>query len=53
MRGRMQGARVDNSARTVITQDPDMPITCVGIPKKILAKVAEPAIIKGLRKYER
>lgn len=52
MRGRMQGARVDNSARTVITQDPDMPITCIGVPKKILAKVAEPAIIKGLRKYK-
>lgn len=51
MRGRMQGARVDNSARTVITQDPDMPITCIGVPRKILAKVAEPSIIKGLRKY--
>lgn len=52
MRGRMQGARVDNSARTVITQDPDMPITCIGVPRKILAKVAEPGIIKGLRKYK-
>lgn len=51
MRGRMQGARVDNSARTVITQDPNMPITCIGVPRKILAKVAEPSIIKGLRKY--
>ena len=51
MRGRMQGARIDNSARTVITQDPFMPIDCIGVPRKILAKVAEPSIIKGLRKY--
>lgn len=51
MRGRMQGARVDYSGRTVITCNPDMPIDCVGIPKKILAKIAEPNIIKGLRHY--
>lgn len=52
MRGRMQGARVDNSARTVITCDPNMPITCIGVPRKILKTVAEPGIIKGLRNYK-
>lgn len=51
MRGRMQGTRVDNSARTVITCDPEMPIDTIGVPKKILAKVAEPSIIRDLRKY--
>ena len=52
MRGRMQGARVDNSGRAVITCDPEMPIDTIGVPRKMLYKIAEPAVIKGLRKYQ-
>lgn len=51
MRSRMQGARVDYSGRTVISCDPNMPIDCVGVPRKILRKIAEPGVIKGLRNY--
>lgn len=50
MRGRMQGVRVDYSGRTVITCDPDMPIDCVGIPKSMLRKIAEPNVIRYMRK---
>lgn len=50
MRGRMQGVRVDYSARTVITCDPFMPIDCIGVPKSILYKVSEPCIIRDAKK---
>ena len=50
MRGRMQGVRVDYSGRTVITCDPDMPIDTIGIPKSMLYKIAEPSVIRSLRK---
>lgn len=50
IRGRMEGARYDYTARTVITCDPEMPITKVGIPIKILEKVAEPAVINYFRR---
>lgn len=52
MRNRMQGARIDYSGRGVITCDPDMPIDTIGVPKKLLYKIAEPGIIKGLRDYQ-
>lgn len=52
MRGRMQGARVDNSGRAVITCDPDMPIDTIGVPRKLLYKIAEPAVIRDLRNYK-
>lgn len=52
MRGRMQGARVDNSGRAVITCDPEMPIDTIGVPRKMLYKVAEPCVIRGLRNYK-
>lgn len=50
IRGRMEGSRYDYTARTVITCDPEMPITKVGIPIKILEKVAEPAVINYFRR---
>ena len=52
IRGRMEGARYDYTARTVITCDPEMPITKVGIPIKILEKVAEPAVIQYFKKSQ-
>lgn len=51
MRSRMQGARVDYSGRTVITCDPNMDIDMIGVPIKMLEKIAEPAVIRDLRKY--
>lgn len=52
MRNRMQGARIDFSGRSVITCDPDMPIDAIGVPIKVLEKIAEPAIIRDLRKFK-
>lgn len=49
MRGRMQGARVDYSGRTVITCHPDMPIDTIGVPRKMLYKIAEIGVIKGIK----
>ena len=51
MRNRMQGARVDYSGRTVITCDPNMDIDMIGVPIKMLEKIAEPAVIRDLRNY--
>lgn len=51
MRNRMQGARVDYSGRTVITCDPNMDIDMIGVPIKMLEKIAEPAVIRELRNY--
>lgn len=51
MRNRMQGARVDYSGRTVITCDPYMDIDMIGVPIKMLEKIAEPAVVRDLRKY--
>ena len=49
IRDRMEGARVDYSGRAVITCDPNMPIDTIGVPKKILKKIAEPLMMKTLR----
>lgn len=50
MRDRMQGARIDYSGRAVIISDPEMPIDTIGVPKSMLAKIMEPAIIRDMRK---
>lgn len=50
IRSRMQGARIDNSARTVITQSPDMPIDHIGVPISILMNVAEPVLVREYAK---
>ena len=52
MRNRMQGARIDYSGRAVITCDRDMPIDMIGVPIKMLEKIAEPMVIRALRKYK-
>ena len=51
MRDRMQGARIDYSGRSVICDDPTMPIDMIGVPIKMLCKIFEPSIIKDLRNY--
>lgn len=56
VRQRMQGARIDNSARCVITQNPWLPLDTVGVPITILRKVATPLVIHWLKtrkKYDR
>lgn len=50
MRGRMQGVRIDYSGRTVITCDPEMPIDTIGVPISMLTKIAEPNVIRSLRR---
>lgn len=50
MRGRMQGVRIDFSGRTVITCDPEMPIDTIGVPRSMLYKIAEPNVIRSLKK---
>lgn len=53
VRDRLEGARTDFSGRTVITCDPDMPIDTIGIPIKMLEKIAEPLLVKGFRRESR
>lgn len=53
IRDRLEGARIDFSGRTVITCDPDMPIDTVGIPIKMLEKIAEPLLVRGFRREAR
>ena len=50
MRKRMQGARSDYSGRAVITCQPDMPIDTIGVPIKLLKKIAEPVVVRELKK---
>lgn len=53
IRDRLEGARIDFSGRTVITLDPYLPIDTIGVPIKILEKVAEPVIVRQFVKEAR
>lgn len=53
VRDRLEGARTDFSGRTVITCDPDMPIDTIGVPIKMLEKIAEPLLVRGFRRESR
>lgn len=53
VRDRLEGARTDFSGRTVITCDPEMPIDTIGIPIKMLEKIAEPLLVRGFRREAR
>lgn len=46
IRDRLEGARIDFSGRTVISLDPYLPIDTIGVPIKILEKVANPIIVR-------
>lgn len=50
VRDKLEGARIDFSGRTVITLDPELPIDTVGIPIKMLEKIAEPMLVKAFTK---
>ena len=53
IRDRLEGARIDYSGRTVITLDPTLPIDTIGVPIKILEKVAEPIVVREFVKKAR
>ncbi|KAK1443083.1 beta and beta-prime subunits of DNA dependent RNA-polymerase [Babesia gibsoni] len=55
LRGNLMGKRVDFSARTVITGDPNLPIDTIGVPKSIamtltFSEMVTPLNIENLRK---
>uniref|UniRef100_A0A8R1TQ24 DNA-directed RNA polymerase subunit n=1 Tax=Onchocerca volvulus TaxID=6282 RepID=A0A8R1TQ24_ONCVO len=45
IRGNLMGKRVDFSARTVITPDPNLPIDTVGVPRTIAQNMTFPEIV--------
>lgn len=45
IRGNLMGKRVDFSARTVITPDPNLPIDTVGVPRSIAQNLTFPEIV--------
>ncbi|EYC06185.1 hypothetical protein Y032_0077g1077 [Ancylostoma ceylanicum] len=45
IRGNLMGKRVDFSARTVITADPNLPIDTVGVPRTIAQNLTFPEIV--------
>ncbi|KAL8274560.1 hypothetical protein Esti_001526 [Eimeria stiedai] len=48
LRGNLMGKRVDFSARTVITGDPNLPIDVVGVPKSIAMTLTYPEFVTHL-----
>ena len=53
IRDRLEGARIDFSGRTVITLDPTLPIDTIGVPIKILEKIANPVVVRQFVKEAR
>ena len=47
IRGNLMGKRVDFSARSVITGDPNLPITALGIPLKIAMNITRPVTVNN------
>ena len=50
VRGNLMGKRVDYSARSVITPDPNLSIEELGIPKKIAKNITKPEVVNDLNK---
>ena len=50
VRGNLQGKRVDFSARSVITPDPNLSIKELGIPIKIAKNITKPVIVNDTNK---
>lgn len=46
IRDKMMGVRSDYTGRTVITCDPNMPLDCIGVPRKVLNKLLELDLVK-------
>lgn len=47
IRGYMQATRIDNSGRTVIVSDLEMPLDCIGLPKSMVAKLCEADVLES------
>jgi DNA-directed RNA polymerase II subunit RPB1 len=47
VRGNLMGKRVDFSARSVITPDPNLSIRELGVPKKIAMNITKPVIVNN------
>ncbi len=50
VRGNLMGKRVDFSARSVITPDPNLSIKELGVPKKIAMNITRPIIVNSRNK---
>jgi DNA-directed RNA polymerase II subunit RPB1 len=48
LRGNLMGKRVDFSARTVITGDPNLELDEVGVPRSIAMNLTFPELVSGL-----
>lgn len=52
MRSKMQSTRIDYSGRTVISSNPTYKIDEIGVPFKIIRKIAETRVIDAIRRGE-
>ena len=50
VRGNLMGKRVDFSARSVITPDPNLSIRELGVPLKIAKNITKPVIVNDANK---
>jgi len=50
IRGNLMGKRVDYSARSVITGDPNLSIRQLGVPRKIAMNITKPVVVNDLNK---
>jgi len=50
IRGNLMGKRVDYSARSVITGDPNLSIRQLGVPKKIATNITKPITVNDLNR---
>jgi DNA-directed RNA polymerase II subunit RPB1 len=50
IRGNLMGKRVDFSARSVITGDPNVSIRQLGVPKKIATNITKPVTVNDLNR---
>jgi len=50
VRGNLMGKRVDFSARSVITGDPNLSITQLGVPEKIAKNITKPVVVNDRNK---
>jgi DNA-directed RNA polymerase II subunit RPB1 len=50
IRGNLMGKRVDFSARSVITGDPNLSIRQLGVPKKIAMNITKPACVNDMNR---
>mmetsp|Transcript_30246 Transcript_30246/g.32965 ORF Transcript_30246/g.32965 Transcript_30246/m.32965 type:complete len:1790 (+) Transcript_30246:247-5616(+) len=52
LRGNLMGKRVDFSARTVITADPNLSIDQVGVPRSVASKLTVPVMVTPFNIHE-